>query len=270
MLFAIISLGGLGFVLGAGLSIASKKFAVEIDPREEAVLKALPGANCGACGFPGCGGFAAAVARGDAPVIGCTAGGVNTAKALGVIMGVEADVVKKVARVYCKGGDKETTKKFMYAGIQNCTAATLIAGGNKTCPYGCVGLGTCAVVCPFDAIRMENGLPVVDEEKCTGCGKCEKACPKYTIRVIPADSKVVVTCNSTDKGAVVKKYCSTGCIGCGICVKVCPKQAITMENSLAYIHFEKCDNCGLCATKCPTKNIINYLETGPSHRAEAA
>ena len=185
MLIAIISLGGLGFVLGSGLSIASKKFAVEIDPREEAVLKALPGANCGACGFPGCNGFAAAVVRGDAPATGCTAGGVNTAKAVGIIMGVEAEVVKKVARVYCKGGNKETTKKFIYEGIPNCRAATLIAGGDKTCQYGCVGLGTCAVVCPFGAIHMENGLPVVDDEKCTGCGNCERACPDSVPKSTP-------------------------------------------------------------------------------------
>ena len=270
MLFAIISLGGLGFALGAGLSLASKKFHVELDPREEAILKALPGANCGACGFPGCGGFAAAVARGEAPVVGCTAGGVGVAKALGAIMGVEANAVKKVARVYCKGGDKETTKKFLYEGIPNCRAATLIAGGDKTCPYGCVGLGTCAVVCPFDAIKMENGLPVVDEEKCTGCGKCERACPKYTIRVVPADTKFVVSCMSVDRGAVVKKYCSAGCIGCGLCVKACPSDAITMENNLAFINFEKCTNCGLCVPKCPTKNIEDYLIKGPEFRKEAA
>ena len=188
----------------------------------------------------------------------------NTAKALGVIMGVQADVVKKVARVYCKGGDNETTKKFLYAGIPNCRAATLIAGGDKTCPYGCVGLGTCAVVCPFDAIRMENGLPLVDEDKCTGCGKCEKACPKYTIRVVPADTKFVVRCNSIDRGAVVRKYCSAGCIGCGACVKACPSGAITMSNNLAFINFEKCTNCGLCVPVCPTKNIDDYLKKGLS------
>jgi len=270
MMIAIICLGGLGFVLGSGLSIASRRFAVEVDAREEAILKALPGANCGACGYPGCAGFASAVMCGSAAVAGCTAGGVNTAKAIGEIMGVEVTAIKKIARVYCKGGEKETTKKFIYEGVPNCRAATLIAGGNKTCPYGCVGLGTCAVVCPFDAIHMENGLPVVDEDKCTGCGKCERVCPRYTIRVVPADTRFVVRCNSTDRGATVKKYCSAGCIGCGACVKACPYGAITMNNNLALIDFEKCTNCGLCIPVCPTRNIYDYLQKGPGFVREAA
>ncbi|MBI5180630.1 MAG: RnfABCDGE type electron transport complex subunit B [Nitrospirae bacterium] len=189
---AIISLGTIGFALGAGLSLAAKKLAVEIDLKEAAAQAVLPGANCGACGYPGCSGFAAAVARGEAPVNACVVGGEAVVKQLAAIMGVEASAnEKKVAVIFCAGGNTEAKKKFEYYGAQDCRAAILVAGGNKTCSNSCLGLASCVKVCPFDAMEMnENGLPVVFEDKCTGCGKCVEECPKQIISLIPISKKV--------------------------------------------------------------------------------
>ncbi|MEW6409800.1 MAG: 4Fe-4S binding protein, partial [Nitrospirota bacterium] len=136
----------------------------------------------------------------------------------------------------------------------------LAGGGDKSCIYGCLGYGTCAVVCPFDAITMtKDDLPEVDLIKCTGCGKCAVACPKKVIEILPLSKQVIVRCHSKDKGSVVKKYCHVGCIACGICVKTCPFEAIVMENNLARIDLDKCRACGLCVTKCPTNAIMDYI-----------
>lgn len=259
---AIISLGAIGFALGAGLSLAAKKFAVEVDPKEAAAQAVLPGANCGACGYPGCSGFAAAVARGEAPVNACVVGGEAVVKQLAAIMGVEASAnEKKVAVIFCAGGNAEAKMKFEYYGAQDCRAAILVAGGNKACSNSCLGLASCVKVCPFEAMEMnENGLPVVFEDKCTGCGKCVEECPKQIISLIPISKKVHIRCSSRDKGAVVKKYCGVGCIACGSCVKICPFEAITLIDNLAQINYDKCTNCGLCVRVCPTHTIQDYMK----------
>ncbi len=261
MLFAILTLGGIGALAGLGLGIAAKKFEVKIDPKEAEVLEALPGSNCGACGFPGCSGYAVAVVTGEAEVNACTVGGEEVAKKVAAIMGVEAVIKDEVvARVLCKGGDKEARIRFTYYGVEDCKAAMLISGGNKSCAYACIGLGTCERVCPFGAIEMSpDRLPIISEELCTGCGLCANACPKSVIQMIPISNKVHVSCRSLDRGPVVKKNCDVGCIACGICVKACPFEAITMENSLAVIDYAKCTNCGLCVPVCPTKAIDDYF-----------
>lgn len=259
MLTEILTLGGLGAISSLGLGIAAKRFEVKLDPREVEINDSLPHANCGACGFPGCSGFAAAVVRGDAPVGGCTVGGVPVANRVAGIMGIEVSVEggeKLVARTLCKGGRPRARERFRYDGVSDCRAAILLAGGAKSCVFGCLGLGTCAAVCPFDAIKISpDMLPVVDEEKCTACGICVKACPKMVIELAPISKKVFVSCSSKDKGAVVKKNCSVGCTGCGICVKTCPYEAIEVRDNLARIDYNKCTNCSLCAIKCPTNSI---------------
>ncbi len=260
MLYAILGLGILGFIFGISLSLASKKFHVKTDPREDAIIKALPGTNCGACGFPGCTGLAKALLKGDTPANACTAGGAEVTKNVSNILGVEAVIKEKeVAVIMCKGGKKESREKFRYIGVNDCKAAVMIAGGNKSCTYGCLGMGTCERVCPYDAITMdENYLPVVDEKKCTGCTLCAINCPKFIIKMIPESNKIHIRCNSLDKGAVTRKNCTVGCIACKKCEKVCPLGAITIVNDLAVINPLKCDNCRKCVSECPTDTIENY------------
>lgn len=253
---AVISLSSMGLLFGAGLAVAAKVFAVEVDPKVEQIRGALPGANCGACGFPGCDGLASAIANGSAPVNGCPVGGAASAEKIAEIMGVAAgETDKKVARVTCGGTSCNAFEKFEYTGIKDCKAAALVSGGSKSCSYGCLGLGTCVSVCQFGAIDIIDGIAVINPEKCTACGKCVSECPKAVIKMVPYEQKVVVDCNSKEFGKDVKVKCTVGCIGCQICVKACPFGAMEFENNLARINYDKCTNCMICAEKCPTKAI---------------
>ncbi len=257
ILMPIISLGGMSILFGAGLAFASQKFAVDSDPREEEVREALPGANCGACGYPGCDGFAAAVVAGEAPIAGCPVGGASVAQKLGEIMGVEVDTIdRQVAKVLCAGDCDNAPLKYQYQGIEDCVAAAMLADGPKECSYGCLGLGTCVRACPFDAIYInDKGIAEVDVDKCTSCEKCVAACPKNLIEMIPVSSLVQVMCKSEDKGKEVRTACKVGCIGCRICEKACLFDAIKVEDNVARIDYDKCVNCMVCAEKCPTKSI---------------
>jgi electron transport complex protein RnfB len=258
MLGAILTIGGIGLISSLGLGLAAKKFAVEIDPKVEAIEKILPGANCGACGFTGCHGFAEALAAGEASASGCFAGGDSVASALSELLGVEARPVEKmVARLRCQGGIDKAKRKYQYIGINDCQAAALVAGGDKACAFGCLGLGSCVGVCPVNAISISpEGLAVVDEELCISCGKCVAICPKNVIQLVPQKQQVLVLCNSTEKGKLVREQCQVGCIACMLCKKVCPVDAVTVENFLSRIDPEKCNLCGECVKKCPTKCIL--------------
>lgn len=261
-------LGGLGLLFGAGLSIASKAFEVEVNPKVEEVRQVLPGANCGACGFPGCDGLANAIAGGKAPVNACSVGGQAVADQVADIMGVNpAESVRKVAVVLCQGDCHKAKDKYIYNGIADCRAENILAGGSKSCSYGCLGCGTCKDVCEFDAIQIIDGIAVIDKEKCTSCEKCIGVCPKGIIELVPYEQEVIVKCKSNDKGKNVRENCSIGCIGCQICVKNCPEDAFVFEKFLAKIDYEKCTNCGICADKCPTKAIWSSLE-GVQAKAE--
>ncbi|MGE5574259.1 MAG: RnfABCDGE type electron transport complex subunit B [Bacteroidota bacterium] len=256
---AVLSLGLMGAVFGLALAFAARKFAVEQDPRQDRIAEILPGANCGGCGFPGCSGLAAAIVAGKAPVDGCPVGGQSVAAKVAAIMGVDAGVARErtVARVFCQGSPDNCGSRFMYDGLSDCRAAQIVGGGAKACTYGCLGLGSCAAACTFDALHMgPDGLPVVDEGECTSCGRCVSACPRGIIQLVPASQSVTVLCRSHERGAEVRKTCKVGCIGCGLCAKVCPAGAITVENNLAVIDPAKCDACGKCVEKCPTKCIV--------------
>ncbi len=258
---AAISLGAFGLLFGAGLSLASKKFYVWVDPKEVEVDEALPGVNCGACGLPGCSAFAHAVVAGKAEVNGCIAGGSTVTDSLALIMGVSADAREKmIAKPMCSGGLLNAKERFAYDGIEHCKAAILVANGFKTCTYGCLGFGSCKIACPFNAIEIdENHIPVVHPERCTGCGKCVEVCPKNIMEMVSDKSKVHVLCRSQDKGKAVKAKCAIGCIGCKICEKKCPYDAIIFENSIARVDYTKCRNCGVCAAKCPPKVILDMV-----------
>jgi Na+-translocating ferredoxin:NAD+ oxidoreductase RNF subunit RnfB len=255
---AILSLAVMGFIFGGLLAFAGQKFAVAEDPRFDEVNAALPGANCGGCGYPGCRNFAEAVVAGKAPVDGCPVGRAQLAQALAIIMGVKATSSDPlVARVYCQGREGVALDKASYRGFVDCTAASALSGGGtKTCPTGCLGLGSCQRACKFDAITMRDGVAVVDIEACTGCGQCVKACPKDLIMMAPKSKPVHVLCLNTERGAIARKHCQVACIACRACVRVCPPGAITVDNNLATINYPLCDGCGACVEKCPTHCLV--------------
>jgi len=257
ILAPVLTLSGLGVVFGAGLALAAKKFCVATDPRLERVYAKLPGVNCGACGMPGCMGFAEGLIQGTCSIEGCTVSEDNVREEIADILGVElASQVKTLAVLHCHGGSKRAKDKFIYAGINDCTAANLIMKGPKACIYGCIGFGTCAKVCPFGAISMsEENLPVVDEDKCTACGKCVAACPKELFSLVNCNKIYAVRCKSLQMGKYVMQACSVGCIACRKCEKACPIQAIKIVDNLSVIDYNICDNKGECFKVCPTKSI---------------
>lgn len=255
---AAVVVGVVGIFVGLFLGVAGIRFKVEVDEKEEAVLSVLPGNNCGGCGYAGCSGLAAAIAKGEAPVNACPVGGEPVGQKIAEIMGVEAESTqKKVAYVHCQGDCERASMDYEYYGAEDCRMMSFVPnGGPKTCNSGCLGFGTCAEVCPFDAIHVVNGVAVVDKEKCKACGKCVEICPKHLISMIPYNAKQVVACSSKDKGPVTMKACQVGCIGCGICVRTCPQGAVTVTDFHAVIDQEKCTGCGACAEKCPKKAIV--------------
>ncbi|MFO7896397.1 MAG: RnfABCDGE type electron transport complex subunit B [Candidatus Cloacimonadales bacterium] len=275
IIYSIVTLGALGLVYGLVLAFASKKFHVEIDPKIEKIIEILPSANCGACGFAGCAAYAEAVVENDEDITKCAPGGEAVIEEIANILGKEATAVdRKIAVIHCQSGGNENTKlRYQYQGIATCKAAVMVSGGPNMCAYGCVSQNDCVAACNFDALHVdENGMRVVDKDKCTGCGACAIACPRDLIDMVSIKKRVHVLCKSEDKGAVARKVCgnNTACIGCMLCVKKCKFDAIKVENNLATIDYDKCVNCGMCADVCPTGAIYDPLkETRAQKRAEA-
>lgn len=254
ILIAVAVVGAVGLLAAILLALFSHFFAVAQDEREVKVREALPGANCGACGYNGCDDYAAAVVSGKAATNLCIPGGATVVSSLSDVMGVDASAVKSgVAFVHCNGNCEATTKKMVYDGVQSCRAAANIYGGPNSCTFGCMGYGDCADVCPVNAICVDEGIAHVNPSLCIGCGLCIKTCPKSIISLIPNEPRTVVMCNSHDKGAEARKLCSNACIGCKKCEKLCPENAISVVNNLAVIDYDKCSGCGLCVDGCPTK-----------------
>ncbi len=256
VLTATVCVAIIGLVIGILLVTVGRKFAVEVDPKEEAVRSALPGNNCGACGYAGCDAMAAAIAKGEAPVNGCPVGGEPVAEVVSQIMGVEmGEMEKQVAFVKCSGNCEVAPQTANYVGIKDCQAAVAAGLNSKGCKYGCLGFGSCEKACPFDAIHVIKGVAYVDREKCRACGKCVSACPKHLIELLPDLNQYAVACSNQDKGKAVKAVCSVGCIGCGICQKQCENDAVHVTNNLSKIDYDKCVNCGKCSEKCPVHII---------------
>ena len=266
ILIAVLVLGAIALVAAVILYIVSKKFAVQEDPRIAQVVEILPGANCGGCGFAGCGGLAEALVKGaDAGSIEgirCPVGGDPVMGEVADLLGMAvANTEPMVAVVRCNGTCTNRPRIAEYDGLRTCQAMNANGSGETGCGFGCLGCGDCTKACAFDAIHMnpETGLPEVDEEKCTSCGACTKACPRHIIELRKKGSKgrrVYVQCVNKDKGAVARKSCTAACIGCGKCQKVCKFEAITIENNLSYIDFNKCRMCTKCVDECPTGAII--------------
>ena len=257
VLLAAISVGIIGLICAVMLAVASKVIAVKEDETFLRLRECLPGANCGACGYAGCDGYAHALREGGVKPNLCVPGGDTAATKISQLLGVEfEDVVEQVAFVRCNGDCNNTSDKMEYHGIQSCKAAKLFFGGSGKCTYGCLGLGDCASVCPNDAICIKDGLARVNPRLCVGCGLCAKECPNGLIAVLPDTVKVIVRCRNTDKGGATRQECSVGCIGCKKCEKECPAGAITVNTNLAFVDYTKCTNCGHCQEVCPSGCIF--------------
>ena len=259
ILYAVAVLGGLGVAFGLLLGFVGKKFAVEVDERVVEVRAALGGANCGACGYAGCDAFAEAVVKGEAKANGCTPGGAATAAVIAKVMGVTVEQTEPmVARVCCQGTPEHVSPRYEYKGLPACRAAAAMSGGPKLCEFGCLGLGDCLDNCKFGAIRLENGVAVIDDDVCTGCGACVSACPRGVISLMPKSKTVVVACRNKAIGKVARLQCATACVGCKRCEKNCPSESIHVVDGVAVIDGDTCTRCGACVAGCPMHCIINY------------
>jgi len=260
ILIPIAILGGLGFIFAVGLAYASKRFAVYVDPKIEKVEDVLAGINCGVCGYAGCKGYAEAIVNDQVPIDKCAPGGNDTLKDVARIMGIEVeDKIPMVAVVRCQGGREQTRSLFKYDGVSDCRAAQLVCAGCKSCNFGCLGHGSCAKACPFGAIKMNaNGLPMIDEEKCTACGVCVNTCPRGIIMLIPITQEIFLGCVNPDSGPLVRRICEVGCIGCGLCVKKNPAgtNGISLEGSLPMVHYDKLTSWPEANSICPRKCYV--------------
>ena len=260
-------IAALGLVGAIVLIVVSRATAVEEDSRLAYLNEILPGVNCGSCGYASCEAYAKAIIAGEAKPNCCTVGGEAVAENIAKFLGVDSEgVVQKKAFVACQGTSNHIDPNFVFEGVQSCRAFSTMMYTSLSCPYGCLGYGDCAKVCPFDAITMDNGTAVINQEACTGCGKCIDVCPRNVIHMAelaPGNNQhpftvSVVRCNNPMKGKDVKSVCDIGCIGCKRCEKSCPEQAITVENNLAVINTSKCNGCGKCIEVCPT-SVIDAL-----------
>lgn len=260
---SILAMGGLGAFFAAALALADKKLRVEEDPRIGLVNDALPGANCGACGYAGCAAFAEGVVNGEAPVNGCPVGGQDCAEDVARVMGVDAGAsVRHVARLMCRGTAAVAKNKADYAGPSECAIQDLVSGGSKACQWGCLGGGDCVDVCTFGALEMgDDGLPVVYEDLCTACAACVTACPRDLFELHPIDREFFVFCKSHDDPKTSKNACAAACTGCGICARN-SDGAIVIENGLAVINHDEVDPSIIPLEKCKT-HAIGWLHPQP-------
>ena len=261
ILTPVLIVAVIGVIAGLGLSIASVVMAVPTNETAEKIREVLPGANCGACGYSGCDAYAAALADGAKVLTLCAPGGADVAKEIGAVLGADVGSIKaKSAVVRCRGNCDNANTNYDYDGITSCIMANQLLGGPSSCKFGCIGLGDCVKACEYGAIKVCNGVAVVDTELCKSCGKCTAACPKGLIKVVEIEKpKAYVYCNNTDKGALARKACTAACIGCMKCVKNCPEGAVKVENNLASVDISKCTHCGLCIENCPTKCIMDLV-----------
>ena len=266
-LYLKIALGGLalmasiGLFFGIGLALAAHKFAVEINPKVEAIMDILPGANCGACGYPGCEAYAEAVINESKVKANlCTPGQLPVAEEVAIISGKEVEKIEgAVAVVHCARCERDNFQKYDYTGYDDCAGAILAFAGPTDCQHGCVGFGDCVRACPFDAIEMVDNYPVIDPDACLACGLCLKACPKELISLVPKKARIIVRCWSKDTAKETQSLCSMGCLHCEACVRDCPAQAVALKNNVIQIDHEKCLEYGDdCNTACLNACWINY------------
>jgi Na+-translocating ferredoxin:NAD+ oxidoreductase subunit B len=263
LVYVIVTLSLLGIIAAIVLFLIARRFKVIEDPRIDEIQDLLPAANCGGCGFAGCRNFAEEIVKKETlDGFFCPVGGNDLLKQIGPVIGVEAEEKDPmVAVVRCNGTHANAPGKMNYEGLDSCFFMHALYSGENGCPNGCLGGGDCVTSCTFDAMYMdkETGLPVVDQDACVACGACVKACPRNIIELRKKgkkDRRIFVSCVNTEKGGVAKKQCSVACIGCSKCAKECRFDAITIENNLAWIDYEKCTLCRKCVPVCPTGAIL--------------
>jgi Na+-translocating ferredoxin:NAD+ oxidoreductase RNF subunit RnfB len=259
MLLAVAILGGIGLVFAALIALANRTLAVWEDPRIEVVTGMLPGANCGACGSPGCRAFAERLVAGEAKPAGCNVASAEGKDAIASYLGVDAgEAVKIVARMLCAGGVHVARQQAEYRGLGTCAAAAAVAGGGKGCAWGCLGLADCVRACTFDAMRLgEDGIPVVDVDKCTACGDCVAACPKDLLALHPVDHRLLVQCRNLLAGDVVLEECRVACTACGKCVMDAAPGLISVASGVAVVDYRLNELATEAAVaRCPTGAIV--------------
>lgn len=261
ILIPVLIFLGLGILAGLLLSIFSKIFAVKTDARVSQVVAALPGLNCGVCGFTGCANYASEIVHNHAATNRCVPGGDAAAKAISEVLGTEfEDVTEQKAFVSCNGKVPDATHDlYVYQGEPTCAACDMFYRGKGVCDFGCIGFGDCVKQCAYDAIHIKDEVALVDSEKCIGCSMCAKACPKDLIHIRDAVKQVFVACSSCNNGKLTVQKCQNGCIACKKCEKVCPSDAIHVINNIAVIDYDKCTNCHECVKNCP-RHCINVAE----------
>lgn len=248
----------IGVLAALILAVASKIMAVEVDEKAEEIAAILPGANCGACGYAGCAGYADALSKGTTTDTAlCAPGGNNVSAAIADLLGLSAgSILPTAAVVLCQGIKENTGEKMEYLGVKSCKMAVQLFGGPKDCIYGCVGFGDCIEACPYNAIHICDGVARINPMVCRACKKCVAACPKHIIDMVPLHiPRAAVLCKNKDKGAITRKECKAGCIGCMRCEKVCKFDAVKVVNNVAHVDYEKCTGCGECKDVCPVHCI---------------
>ncbi|MFP4687329.1 MAG: RnfABCDGE type electron transport complex subunit B [bacterium] len=258
-IIAVLSMGALGALFALGLAIAHKTLKPGADPRVEQLKDMLPGANCGACGYASCEAMAKAMVTDKVNPAGCTVASDDAVEKMAEFLGLEAESThQQIARLLCRGGEKETIRRGEYRGIETCAAAHQVGGSFKACIYGCLGFGDCVEACNFEALHMnDNGLPVVVEENCVACGACVEACPRDLFELHNVNHQLFVWCKSQDDTKKARQACEVACIGCSLCAKLC--DGVEMEGNLAVVDHSKTDECDAGVEKCPT-GAIAYLE----------
>jgi len=257
VLTAVGALGGITLVLASLLVLAHRRLHVEEDPRIDEVEEMLPHANCGACGQPGCRPFAEALVAGQVLPGKCTVGSEEDRARIAAYLGVDVGAEeKRVARLACAGGSNVARNRARYDGLATCGSAAQVAGGGKSCFWGCLGLADCERVCDFDAIHMnEHDLPVVDEVACTACGDCVEACPKDLFSLHPISHRLWVACKSLAEGDEQLADCEGACTACGRCAMDAPG-LITMRNTLPVVDYDRHHNTREPIQRCPTGAIV--------------